>query len=726
MKLRLVLAALLLIALIPVKSIAVETPTEVEADLLAYDHDKDAALAKGKVKILQGKEVVFADEAIYLRKDNKLYAKGNVKFLREDGSIYYSDVVNLDHKLEKGRLLSFKARMGSKGLFSSHAAEMKDKNHMNLHSIVFSPCSVCKNNLRPFIPLWQIRASEANIDLEKERVAYKNARIEAYGVPVLYTPYFSTPTPNAKRKSGVLPPTLAGSTASGGAVKIPLYLNIAPNKDFTYSPSISQNKNRPTIHELEFRHMLANGSYKISGSIAHGNKVDKDRKSLQGKYTYGHIDSSGHFVQKEGIASGDYGIEIKRVKDPSLTYTKIYNILPDDILTSKIYHTKTKENYYVDSQALLFQDIRPGFYDSTTPQVLPFINVEHHKKLDKFDAFATTKMSVLHINRAQGNSYKRTSAQTELKKKLEMESGQIVEFSMKARADGYSVTEKKIKKHHAATSYKPVKGGDYGRFSPQLKGKISYPLIKRGKAYSVLLEPIAQVIASPKTKQNKKIPNEDSQIFEISAPNLFSDNRYGGLDVIESGNRGSYGLNGYIDNAVFDKIHFLVGQSYSFNKPDYREDSGLQDRFSDYVGQFEYGISETFSILHRTRIDKRGLNPNRNEVSILYQDKKYVFSLDYSFASKKAVNNNADIFRQEVSVYSGYNFYDAWWITGKLRRSLGRKPFGATRSTISNGLGLNYNGECLTMGLEAQREYTVIKNVQPRTVYLFKISIPTF
>ena len=109
-----------------------------------------------------------------------------------------------------------------------------------------------------------------------------------------------------------------------------------------------------------------------------------------------------------------------------------------------------------------------------------------------------------------------------------------------------------------------------------------------------------------------------------------------------------------------------------------------------------------------------------------YQGKKYIFSMDYSFASKKVVNNNTNIFRQEISAYSGYNFYDAWWITAKIRRNLGRKPLGVTRSIISSGLGLNYYGECLSIGLEAQREYTMIKNLKPRTTYLLKISIPTF
>ena len=97
---------------------------------------------------------------------------------------------------------------------------------------------------------------------------------------------------------------------------------------------------------------------------------------------------------------------------------------------------------------------------------------------------------------------------------------------------------------------------------------------------------------------------------------MFSDNRYGGLDVIEGGNRANYGINGYLDNSILDKIHFLVGQSYSFNKPEYKEDSGLQDKFSDYVGQFEYGLSEKLSILHRIRVDKQSLNPNRNELSL--------------------------------------------------------------------------------------------------------------
>ena len=48
MRLKLAVAVFLLILSIPIKSMAIDAPTEVEADLLAYDHDKDAALAKEK------------------------------------------------------------------------------------------------------------------------------------------------------------------------------------------------------------------------------------------------------------------------------------------------------------------------------------------------------------------------------------------------------------------------------------------------------------------------------------------------------------------------------------------------------------------------------------------------------------------------------------------------------------------------------------------------------
>lgn len=726
MKLKaLFLTCLASVATISAAALSDKAPAEMEGDILAYDHTKEAAIAKGGVTIKQGKETVLADEVIYLKKQDKLYAKGNIAVLREDGGIYYADILNFENQMHRGRLLSFKARIGKKGLFASHAAEMLDKQHTKLHSIVFSPCKVCKTNFRPFTPLWQMRASEASINLETETIRYKNARIEAHGIPIFYTPYFSTPTPGAKRKTGFLTFGFTKSKATGAAINTPFYLNIAPNKDFTYSPFINVDKKNPTLHALEFRHKLKNGSYQLAGSLMQGEKVSSNGQPRSGKYLYGHINSNGNFHQNSGAFSGDYGFQAQRVRDPSLTYAKRYNLMSEDILTSKLYHRKLENAYYVDSQILAFQDVRPGKYDVTTPNALPFIRAAHQQQLQDIGATMSTELNALRINRLQGTSYNRLSLKSEMKKPIALPYGQLFDLSFKVRGDAYQVDHKAIKNQNAATQNSSGRAGDYGRLYPQLQTQWSYPLINRLPSTSIIIEPVVQFIMSPNKTIDSKIPNEDSQTFEISASNLFSDNRYLGVDLIETGNRLNYGIRGSIDHLLLKKISFLLGQGYHIKKPSYAASSGLADKFSDYVAQLVYEPLNNLEILHRARFDRHSGALNRNEVALLYQHSRWNLMLDYSSASKKATNYS-NIYRQEATISTGYNFYDAWWITAKSRRNLGKKPIGTQRAMIENGLGLNYNGECLNIGMEVRRDYTKLKNLVPTTLYLFKIEVPTF
>ncbi len=57
-----------------------------------------------------------------------------------------------------------------------------------------------------------------------------------------------------------------------------------------------------------------------------------------------------------------------------------------------------------------------------------------------------------------------------------------------------------------------------------------------------VVEPIAQVVLAPNGSNPGKIPNEDSQDFEFDDTNLFSLNRFTGVDRVTPGSRVDYGL----------------------------------------------------------------------------------------------------------------------------------------------------------------------------------------
>ena len=98
--------------------------------------------------------------------------------------------------------------------------------------------------------------------------------------------------------------------------------------------------------------------------------------------------------------------------------------------------------------------------------------------------------------------------------------------------------------------------------------------------------PIAQLVASPNKANFGHIPNEDSLDLEFSDANLFSFNRYPGIDRLEGGSRVDYALHAawYLPHGAL--LDGIIGQSYRFHRDDdYLPDSGLNDNVSDIVAR---------------------------------------------------------------------------------------------------------------------------------------------
>lgn len=96
-------------------------------------------------------------------------------------------------------------------------------------------------------------------------------------IPVFYTPYFRFPI-DKRRVTGFLAPTLK-SESPGYSLSLPLYLNLAPNYDATFTPSFYNT--RGVLLDGEFRHLTAKTS-----SIIEINYINQDRKFTEFRKEY--------------------------------------------------------------------------------------------------------------------------------------------------------------------------------------------------------------------------------------------------------------------------------------------------------------------------------------------------------------------------------------------------------------------------------------------------------
>ena len=137
---------------------------------------------------------------------------------------------------------------------------------------IFTPCKPCKEDpSKP--PLWQIKAVKITHKQDEGTIYYEGGQLEFFGVPVAYVPYFWSPDPSTKRKSGFLMPEAGSSTDLGFTYKQPFYWALAPNYDVLLDPMYTSKQG--LLLQAEWRHRLLNGQYYIKGAA-----IDQDADAL--------------------------------------------------------------------------------------------------------------------------------------------------------------------------------------------------------------------------------------------------------------------------------------------------------------------------------------------------------------------------------------------------------------------------------------------------------------
>ena len=701
--------------------ISEDHPVHVEADQVYYDKIQNLVYAQGKVVLVQDKQTIMAEELVYYRNDHLVYALKDVVMLKEDGSVYFSDEAKLNLNTKAGIAVNFKGRMGSKGLVAARGAAMIDNTHTELEDFVYSPCKVCKENLRSDYPLWEIRAANAELDKEAERIYYKHAFVEAFGVPVFYTPYFSTPAPSAKRKSGFLPPRVRLSSIFGPRITTPYYLNIAPNKDITYSPTFSQKLG--TVHEVEFRHKIVAGEYKFKTSFTNTDKLNKQNIVLPGKAWRGHVELKGEFnVHKNGYLDANAKLLYDKPKD----YLRKYDINNDQVLTNDFNYRYFDANNFYSARSLIFQGLRPIDDTKTTLNALPILDAYYENKLPAvYSSRLYMAMNAANLLSREGNSYQRFNLKPGIITPVKLPYGQLASIETSLRSDFYIIRHKPIikKKLLNDTSFNENKL----RLYPEVYSQWSWPFVNYIQNHPVIIEPVVGLAVAPRVRKLKNV-NSDSQAPEISAVNVFTNNRYTGFDKIEDGNRINYGLRANVRSDYFKNLNIIAGQVLrQHNDSEFDIKGGLAGTKSNYATKVVLQLNNNVSVSHRARYDHKSFTPMRNELNLNISYPTYFISAIYAGVNRIILDHvNNQKFRHELYTQAGYNIYDAFWLKGHVYMGL-QKKLKLSKSMIEDGISLEYRGDCLIFEIGLKRDITKLTtDAKAATTKYFRFIIPTF
>jgi len=192
---------------VPVCVLHAAAPVEsrLSAEEFVYDADAEVVRAQGDVRLTQSGQSLQAKTIVYNIRDDVAYAQGGVILTDESGDRHYADLVELNDTMRRGLVQNLYSEFkdGSR-LWAKQAVRESEQRHV-LKDARYTPCQACEDD-PDNTPQWALRASEVTHDKENATIEYRNARFEAWGVPLAYNPYFSHPDGTIVQKSGFLKP----------------------------------------------------------------------------------------------------------------------------------------------------------------------------------------------------------------------------------------------------------------------------------------------------------------------------------------------------------------------------------------------------------------------------------------------------------------------------------------------------------------------------------------
>lgn len=675
-------------------------PIMVEAATLNYDKKTATVTASGNVEVVQGERILLADSIIYDQNTNIVKARGNVSVLETSGSVYFADEVTLQDDMKRGVVEQFRIRLADNSVFAAKEARRISEDVTELVNAVYSPCKLCKENPEK-APLWQVKADKVVYDDLEKQVTYDNASLEFYGVPILYTPYFSHATPDVKRKSGILTPEYSHSSNLGVKVKVPYYYSIAPDKDVTLTPVYTSEEG--PVMMGEYRQRFDNGQIMFDTSATYPRRRDEFGNEIDGNEFRGHIFTQGDFAANDTF---DWGFDVRRTTDD--TYLRRYNISDEDNLTSRVYLDGAKDNMWGSVQGLSFQGLRVGDDPDRTPYILPLFDASYESDPMLLGSRFSVDANALYLTRQLGVESRRLSLNGGWTLPYVTDNGHWFEVSAGLRGDAYSV-ENVPDPNDPTDDF----NGATARVIPQASLLWRYPLIKQLDDSSLILEPTVNLVVSPNGANSDKIPNEDNLSLEYSDISLFDDNRFPGMDVVETGPRSNYGIRARWQFADNRAVNAMFGQSYSFSDGNPYIATQGGNNASDYVGKvaIEY---HPLDVAYRFLIDRDNGGLKRNDVNARLSLHPVNLSADFTSLDEDILLPD----RREILASTSVALNENWTLSG-----FGRRDLTDAGSWVSAGTSIAFQNECLTVWGNMNRNFTRDRDYEPDTSVSLRFSL---
>lgn len=673
----------------------------VLADSMTLQGDRTLIAAGGVVVWYQGARLV-ASRIIVDGASGDLTIEGPIH-LSEPGAadpdkeaIIIADSGQLDRELQDGIIRGARLVIARELQLAAQELTRTGNGRMtNLTNVVASSCQICASDPTP---LWEIRARRISHDAETRLITFDRPQFRFYGVPLASVPFTVTaPDPTVERRSGFLLPSIRTTSNLGFGVKVPYFITLGDSADLTLTPYLSTS--RTSTLELRYRQAWRNAVTEWNGAIS--------RDDIEPDDTRGYL-----FGNALVDLPRDYqlGVQVQVASDRS--YLLDYDVTDADRLWSGLTLARVTRDKLVFARVGNYHSLRDDEDNRTSPAQVADAFWLRRFTPDWIGGEALLEWSA-HAHRRPsdqdivGRDMARGSFGLDWRRTEILPGGLVGAAIAGLDADVYRITQD--------SEYDDI----VTRVDPQLGVELRWPLAGSDGTATYMLEPIAQLLWSPRGKDKKDIPNEDSRLIEFDEGNLFSDNRFPGYDARETGLRANIGMSwtridpagwslGLTGGRVFrDRVEKAFG-----------EDSPLYGRRSDWLLAANYASGDGLAIVNRALFDN-SLDVSRNELRLGWLRPDLQLSAGHLW-----INGDKDEGREDdISEFTGkvgWQITDGWWGSAETRYDF------VADSAQSASLDVTYRNECITVDLGIERRFTSSESIQAETSVGFSVRLGGF
>ncbi len=527
-------------SLAKMQKIPEETPTFFAARQITGKEGEQIE-GLGDVELRKRGQAIYADRMLYRVRDKELTADEAVR-IEQDNNVIRGPHLEFNLETSSGMMEKPEFTLGDNhARGNASVLQLQGRENYVLNDVAYTTCPEGQDD-------WMLKMGNLDIDRNSQIGTALNARVEFFGIPILYSPWMNFAL-NGQRKSGFLGPVFGGTGQGGTDLTLPYYWNIAANRDATFAPRIMAK--RGILLNNEFRYLQSSYAGEAHLDILPGDRLANQTRS---RVALTHTQNFGR-----GFAGL---INLNKVSDDAyfrdladaVTATSQTNLPREGVLSY------TNGWWNASARVQSFQTLQ----DPAAPVVEPY------RRLPQISVGALRTLGKAEF-RLSGEYVDFTHPSLVSGRRLVFYP--TVSYSLIAEPAFYLTP--KIGLH--ATHY--TMGGnnfshlpDTSRTLPIFSLDSGMTLEREwnlgGQRYVQTLEPRAFYVYIPFSDQNL-LPNFDSAQSDFNFAQIFTENRFFGSDRIGDANQLTLALTSRLldEDSGAERLRISVGQRFSAKTP---------------------------------------------------------------------------------------------------------------------------------------------------------------